>query len=324
MARKLTLALAVLLAAATLAISQQKSPAKAPEPEEDTVIRGGVDIVNVLATVRSKNNALIGNLEKADFKIFEDGKEQEIRNFSRETDIPLTIGLLIDVSGSMESLIPAERRVAGQFFQKVIRPKDLAFIISFGKDSELLQDATDSQRLLQKGLDSLRPNVPVGGIHPGPVPTAQRMAGTVLYDAVFLAADERLRKEAGRKVIILITDGEDTGSQVSRDKAIEAAQKSDAIIFSIFYSPAMYGGGNKGVLNRMSEETGGRVYPADDRNLDRAFKEIEDELRSQYSIDFSPKNGAKDGSYRKLDLRVANKDYKVQARKGYYAIEPEN
>jgi VWFA-related protein len=337
MARKLFLTAGALLAAATLAISQ--TPSKSPTPqsaktkpqvaeeEEDTIIKGGVDLVNVLATVRNKNGALVSNLEKTDFKIYEDGKEQEIRNFTRETDLPLTIGLVIDVSGSVANLIPEERRAGGQFFETVLRPKDLAFIISFGKDSELLQDATSSPRLLQKGLDELRPNAPVGGGGigrvgtPGTIPSTQ--AGTVLYDAVYLAANERLRRESGRKVIILITDGEDTGSQVSRDKAIEAAQKSDAIIYSIYVYDRNYGG-NEGVLKRMSEETGGRVFSADRGNLTKVFHDIEQEMRTQYSIDFAPKNGNKDGSYRKLDIRVANKDYKVQARKGYYALQPEN
>jgi VWFA-related protein len=334
MARKMLFTAGVLLAAATLALSQQGSPAakggsdKAKGPvieDEDTVIKGGIELVNVLATVRGKNNQLINTLEKSDFKVYEDGKEQEIRNFSRETELPLTIGLLIDVSGSVASLIPEERRAGAQFFQTVLRPKDLAFLISFGKDSELLQDSTGSVRLLERGLNDLRPSVAIsGGLgNPGPVPTgAQRQAGTVLYDAVYLAANERLRKEAGRKVIILITDGEDVGSQVSRDQAIEAAQKSDAIIYSIYYHDFRYGG-NEGVLKRMSEETGGRVFNADKGNLTKVFHDIEQEMRTQYSIDFEPRNPVKDGSYRKLDIRASNKDYKVQARKGYYAIEPE-
>ncbi len=196
---------------------------------------------------------------------------------------PLTIGMLIDVSGSMEALIPIERTAGSEFFQQVLRKQDLAFLISFGKDSELMQDSTGSPRQLERGLNDLKPNVAIsfGG---GPVPTANNQAGTVLYDAVFLAADERLRRETGRKVIILITDGEDTGSRKSRDQAIEAAQKSDAIIYSIFYSDPRYGGGNEGVLKRMSEETGGRVFRVSGRgNLDSIFKEIQEEMRTQYS-----------------------------------------
>jgi VWFA-related protein len=322
MARKLVLVVLAMLAVAGVAISQQRPAPKAVE-EPDVIIRGGVDLVNILATVRGKNSALIGNLEQSDFKVFEDGKEQEIKYFTKESNLPLTIGMLVDVSGSMENLIPVERRAGGQFFEQVLRKEDLAFIISFGKDSELLQDSTGSPRLLQRGLDELRPNVRVGGIQPGPVPTAASQAGTVLYDAVFLAADERLRREAGRKVIILITDGEDTGSRTSLQKAIEAAQKSDAIIYSIYYNDPRYGG-NEGVLKRMSEETGGRVFDVGRRmNLDEIFKQIQEEMRTQYSVSYAPTNPVKDGSFRKLELKMSNKDYKVQARKGYYAVEQE-
>ena len=308
MARRILLGLCILT---TLAAAQ-----------EDVVIRGGVELVNILATVRGKGGALIPNLQQSDFKVLEDGKEQEIRYFAKETNLPLTIGMLVDVSGSMEGLIPVEQRAGGQFFEQVLRKDDLAFVISFGKDAELLQDSTSSPRLLQRGLNELKLNTRVGGIGGGPVPTAANNAGTVLYDAVYLAAGERLRRETGRKVIILITDGEDTGSQVSRQKAIEAAQKADAIIYGIYYSA--YGYGDKGTLNRMAEETGGRVFDVGRRgNLDEIFKQIQEEMRSQYSISYSPTNPAKDGSYRKVDFKMSNKDYKIQARKGYYAIEQE-
>lgn len=322
MARKLLLAFVAVFAVAAIAVSQQ--PAPAAGGDDEPIIRGGVDLVNVLATVRGKNGALVGGLQQSDFKVFEDGKEQEIRYFTRETDLPLTIGMLIDVSGSMEALIPVEQRAAGHFFEQVLRKQDLAFIISFGKDSELLQDLTASPRILQRGLDDLRPNVNIGGITNGPVPTAQNRAGTVLYDAVYLAADERLRKETGRKVIILITDGEDVGSRTSRQGAIEAAQKADAIIYGIYYSQRGYFG-DQGTLKRMAEETGGRVFDLNDRraNMDEIFKQIQEEMRTQYSISYAPGNSKRDGSYRKLEIRPVNKDHKVQARKGYYAIQQE-
>lgn len=332
MARKLVLVFLGLIAATGLAVSQQR--AAAPPAEDEGVIRGGVDLVNILATVRGKNGALLGNLQQSDFKVFEDGKEQAIKYFTKESNLPLTIGMLIDVSGSMDGLIPAEQRAGSKFFEQVLRKDDLAFLISFGKDSELLQDSTNSLRLLERGLGELKLNVPVGGLHPGPVPTAANQAGTVLYDAVFLAADERLRREAGRKVIVLITDGVDTGSRVSRQKAIEAAQKADAIIYSIYYTPGGgfnvgFGGGggyggDEATLKRMSEETGGRVFSVGRRpNLEEIFTQIQEEMRTQYSVSYSPINSAKDGSYRKLEFKMSNKDYKVQARKGYYAIEQE-
>lgn len=294
---------------------------------QDDVIKVDVDLVNVLCTVRGKNNALIGGLEKGDFHLFEDAKEQQIKYFTRETDLPLTIGLLVDVSGSQERLIDSERRAASAFFRSVLRPKDLAFLISFGKDSELLQDSTSSPKLLEDGLKELRLSVPVGGLHPGPVPTAQNQAGTVLWDAVYLAANERLRSEAGRKVIVVITDGVDTGSRKTREQAIHEAQLADTVVYSIYYTdPGAYGGfgfggSGEGDLKKMSDETGGRVLKVDRKNsLDDLFKEIQDEMRSQYAIAYTPTNPKKDGSYRKLDFKMANKDYKVQARKGYYAV----
>ena len=299
--------------------------------QDDQPIRVDVNLVSLLASVRGKNGALISNLQQSDFKIYEDGKEQTIKNFTRETDLPLTIGLLVDTSASQERLIDTEQRAASQFFSKVLRQKDEAFLIQFGAEAELLQDSTNSPRLLQKGLEQLRLSVPVGGLHPGPVPTMQNQAGTILYDAVYLAANDRLRRDVGRKAIVLITDGVDTGSKISRDKSIEAAQKADAIIYSIYYVDraaygfGSFGGGGEGELRRMSSETGGEVFKVDrGHSLDDIFREIQEAMRSQYAITYQPPNPKRDGSYHKTDIKLANKDYKVQARKGYYAIEPEN
>jgi len=306
---------------------------------QDDVIKVDVNLVNVLCTVRGKSGALMGNLQKTDFQIFEDGKQQDIKYFTRETDLPLTIGMLVDVSGSQERLISIEQRAAHAFFEQVLRKKDMAFLISFGADAELLQDSTNSAKLLLDGLNQLRLNVPLGGLHPGPVPTQQNVAGTILWDAVYLAADEKLKGEVGRKVIVVITDGVDTGSRKSRTQAIEAAHRGDAIVYSFYYvDPSAYGGfggggfggggfgagrGGEGELKRMSDETGGRVFHIDRRyTLEDAFKDLQDEMRSQYSIGYSPTNAKKDGSFRKLEIKTGNKDNKVQARRGYYAVEP--
>ena len=307
-------------------------PAGSAPAQDDTVIKVNVNVVNVLCSVRNKAGGLVGNLEKNDFTLFEDGKQQEIKYFTRETDLPLTIGLLVDTSSSQERLIDTERNAAQQFFAKVLRQKDEAFLIQFGAEADLLQDYTNSSKLLRDGLNQLRLSVPVGGLHPGPVPTIQNRAGTILYDAVYLAANEKLRTEVGRKAIVVITDGVDTGSKVTRDKSIEAAQKADAIIYSIFYQDAAAygfgsfgGGGGEGELRRMSSDTGGQVFHVDRRHtLDDAFREIQEEMRSQYAIGYTPINSRKDGTFRKLDLRTSNKDNKVQARKGYYAVESEN
>jgi len=316
---------------AALALYAQTPPKQTPQkPAEEELpsIKVDVNLVNVLASVRDKKGTLIPNLEKNDFTILEDGKPQEIKYFTRESDLPLTIGLLIDVSRSQENLIGIEQNAASQFFSQVLRKKDEAFLISFGEESELLQDYTSSPRLLQDGLHGLRVSSGVGGLGPGPVPTAGGPRGTVLYDAIYLAATEKLRTEVGRKVIVVITDGVDEGSRLTINQAVEAAQKADAVIYSIDYQdPRFYGmfglggGGGESALRKLSDETGGHVYKVDRRlSLEQVFKELQDEMRSQYSIAYSPLNDKKDGSYRKLEIKLSNKDLKAQARKGYYAI----
>ena len=312
-------------------LPQQKPDQKASE-EVPPPIKVDVDVVNILASVRDKHNGLVANLNKDDFTLFEDGQKQSIKYFTKETDLPLTIGLLVDVSGSQRNLIEIERNAASQFFASVLRKKDEAFLISFGEEAELLQDYTQSPRLLNEGLKRLQVSSGVSGIHPGPVPTISQPRGTVMYDAVYLAAKDKLTAEVGRKVIVLITDGVDQGSRLDIKQAIEAAQKSDAVIYSIYYYDSgaygghgmiMLGGGGEGYLRRMSDETGGHVFKVDRKHsLMDVFKELQDEMRSQYAIGYTPTNDKKDGSFRKVDLRLADKNLKVQARKGYYAIRP--
>jgi VWFA-related protein len=310
-----------------------QAPPQAQPPDEMPSITVDVDVVSILASVRDKRGALVPNLQKDDFTILEEGKAQSIKYFTRETDLPLTIGLLVDVSGSQRNLIDIERNAASQFFSQVLRKKDEAFLISFGEETELLQDYTSSARLLTQGLNELRVSSGVGGISPGPVPTMGDPRGTVLYDAIYLAASEKLKTEVGRKVIVVITDGVDQGSRMTRNQAIEAAQKADAVIYSVeYYDPSAYGrfmtfggSGGEGELRKMSDETGGHVYKVDRSHpLDMVFRELQDEMRSQYSIGYTPTNGLKDGSYRHLDVKLANKDLKAQARKGYYAVKPES
>jgi VWFA-related protein len=310
-----------------------QTPAPQQNPQEEApVIRMDVDVVNILASVRDRKGGLIANLEAKDFGIFEDGKQQPIKYFTAETNLPLTIGLLVDVSGSQRNLIAVERSAATQFFSQVLRKKDEAFLIMFGEESELLQDYTSSVRLLTEGLNQLRVASGVGGFGPGPVPTMGQPRGTVLYDAIYLAAAEKLRTEVGRKVIVVITDGVDEGSKLQLKDAVEAAQKADAVVYGIEYSdPSAYGGfgfgigsGGDGALHQLSDPTGGRVIRVGrGKSLEAAFKELSDEMRSQYAIGYTPLNAAKDGSFRKLEIRMANKDLKAQARKGYFAIKPD-
>lgn len=318
------------LCGCALAATLLTSPIRSQE--DPGTIKVDVDVVNVLCAVRDKKGALIGNLTKDDFTVFENGKAQEIKYFNKESDLPLTLGLLVDVSGSQANLIEEERSAAHQFFAQVLRKKDMAFLISFGGEAELLQDFTNSSQLLRAGLEKLRVSGGVGGLHPGPVPTAGQPRGTVMHDAVYLAATDRLQSEVGRKAIVLITDGVDSGSRLRLEQAIEGAQKADAIIYSIqYYDPRAYYGGGGGMvfggggmgdsaLRKMSEETGGRMYRVDRKHtLRRIFTELQEEIRSQYAIGYSSNNPAKASEYRKLEIRTKDKNLKVQARKGYYA-----
>jgi VWFA-related protein len=321
-----------ILILASAAIWSQTGPQASQKPDEElpAPIRVDVDVVNVLCAVRDRRGALVANLEQDDFIVSEDGKPQTIKYFSRETDLPLTIGLLVDVSVSQGNLIEIERRAAYQFFSQVLRKKDLAFLMSFGGEAELLQDYTNSPGLLERGLDLLQVNSSVSGIHPGPVPTQPR--GTVLFDAVYLAAKEQLKNQVGRKALILITDGVDQGSRVRLEEAIEAAQKADAIIYSVYYFDSNFyyrGGTGFGVsdsdLRRMSEQTGGRLLKVSKKNtLEKVFEDIQQEMRSQYSIGYTPTNDQKDEGFRRLEVRVRDKNLKVQARRGYYAVKAGN
>ena len=300
--------------------------AQNPAPAPDQTIKVDVDIVNVLCNVRTKNGGLVGSLNKDDFTLFENGQQQEVKYFTRETNLPLTIGLLVDVSKSQENLIEVERNAANRFFSSVLREKDMAFLISFGAEAELLQDYTNSRKLLQKGLDQLRLNAPAEGLHPGPVPTVHQVRGTILWDTVYLAADEQLKGQVGRKAIVVITDGGDQGSRMTVAQAIKAAQIADAIVYAIYYADPRYtmsfGYGSDHDLRRLAEETGGRELRVDRKHtLEDIFREIQEDLRTQYSLGYTPANGAKDGSFRKIDIKTRDKDQKVQARKGYYAVE---
>ena len=313
-------ALAAALAAPLPA--QAPVPAGAAQAGELPTIRVEVDVVNILCSVRDKHGRLIANLDKDDFRLFENNEEQEIKYFSRETDLPLTIGLLVDVSKSQERLLDVEKLAAHRFLSEVLRPtKDLAFVISFGVEAELLQDLTSSLDLLRDGLDALRLSAPVGGVLPSPVPTSNPK-GTVLYDAIFLAAEDMLKNEVGRKVLVVISDGVDYGSEMSRAEAIEAAQRADVMVYSIYYADPRYQylRDGFGVLKRISEETGGRIFRVSRKwPLERIFAEIQAEMRSQYSLGYTPTNSVRDGSFRRIRIKTVRKGLKVQARRGYYA-----
>jgi VWFA-related protein len=282
------------------------------------------EAVNVYAVVRNKNGRLIPDLTKNDFEIKEDNILQKITYFTRETDTPLTLAIMIDTSPSQERVLDVEQREAKAFLHQVLRPKDLVCVIHFDLEVELLRDFTIDQRLLDNAIDETVINGGGHGVLPSPLPTSS-VGGTHLYDSVYLAAHELMSHEVGRKVLILLTDGEDQGSRESLAQALEAAQKSDCIIYAIdIVDRAFYGFGNMGfngdsVLRKLCQQTGGDVIKVKNiKNTSAAFQEIADELRTQYLLGYTPSSPRKDPGFRKIKVRVTHGNYKVQARSGYY------
>jgi VWFA-related protein len=296
------------------------------EPME--TLKVNVSLVNLFFNVKDHHGGLVSGLNKEDFQVVEDGKAQTIKRFNREADQPLTLGILIDTSVSQTRVLPMTREIGASFLRDVLRPKDMAFLISFDVNVDLLQDYTSSAHDLRVALDKTRINGGGGfgggipGIGQGPIPTGSIPRGTLLYDAIYLAASEKLRQEVGRKAIIILTDGEDQGSQLRIQDAIEAAQKSDVIVYVILEADrgATFGTGG-GDMHKVCAETGGRVIDVGNNydKLKRAFQQISEELRTQYNITYTPTNQKRDGSFRKIEIKATNKDLKVQARKGYYA-----
>jgi VWFA-related protein len=306
------------------------APQQPQKPEELPTISVDVDVVNVFFTVKNKQGGLVTNLEKSDITVEEEGQPQTIRYFSRQTDLPLTVGLLVDTSVSQGNLIEQERDASSLFFREMLRvQKDQAFLISFDVNVDMLQDLTDSAKLLRAGLEKLRVNAGGGGFGGGPVPTAGKPRGTLLYDAVYLGADDVLKRQVGRKALVLITDGNDFGSQMTVKQAVEAAHKSDVIIYAILYldrefyyragGAGMVGGfGSGSSLRKLAEETGGRMFEVSKKKPLRAiYQELQEELRSQYSVGYTP-SGRTDSGFRRIRIMPKNRDLKVQARQGYY------
>jgi VWFA-related protein len=305
---------------------------QAPESDQSVeTLRVNVGVVQLFFNVKDKRGALIPNLSKTDFQIFEDGKPQTVKYFAGESNLPLTLGILIDSSGSQMRVLDMEKEVGGNFLSQILTPKDLAFVLDFDVNVNLLQDFTNNTRLLKVALNSAVINTGGGGgsipgMGGGPVPQANGPRGTLLYDAVYLASHDELAQQVGRKAMILLTDGEDQGSQLRIKEAVEAAQKSDSIVYVLlcadrgFYGLGGYSG--EGEMKKLTQETGGRVIEVGNKmeKLKAAFDQIANELRSQYNIGYVSTNSARDGTFRKVEIRANNKDYKIQARTGYYAV----
>ena len=318
-----------------LPAQQQNPPAQPPAQDQQAqpsdqeplqTFKAQVNVVNIFYNVKDKHGMLIPNLTKDNFDVFEDGKPQTIKYFSAESNQPLTLGIMIDTSASQTRVLDIEQESCAQFLRAVLRDKDLAFVINFDTDVDLDQDFTNNIRDLTHALNKMQINAGMGGGPPGlgggPIPTTPR--GTLLYDAIYLGADEKLKNEVGRKAMIIFTDGEDQGSRLRIQDAIEAAQKADTICYVIliadrgFYGGFGYSGDSD--MRKLAEATGGRVIEVGNKQdkLRDAFNQIQNELRSQYNLGYTPTNTKIDGSYRKIQIKEKG-DYKVQARQGYYA-----
>jgi VWFA-related protein len=283
-----------------------------------------VNLVNLYFSVRDKNG-FITNLHKDDCSIYEDKALQKTKNFTQEKNLPLTIGILLDTSGSQIHVLPLEQQSGAEFLKDVLTPKDEAFLMSFDINVNLLADYTNSPREIRRAIDSAEINT---GASSGSVTGNSRSGGTHLYDAVYLAAHDKLRQEAGRKILILLTDGGEQGSEETLKSATEAAQKANAIIYVILIADrGFYSGGGFGIytgdrdMEQLATQTGGRVINVgnDGKKLEAAFDQIQDELRTQYLASFTPTNAKIDGTFRTLNV-TCQPGQKIQARKGYYAI----
>jgi VWFA-related protein len=350
----------------------QNSAENAPEP--DAKFSTDVKVVNVLATVRDKQGKIVSDLAKDDFDLAEDGRPQTIRYFTRETDLPLTLGLLVDTSLSQRMVLGEERDASRRFVEKVLREdRDQTFLIHFDHDTELLQDLTSSRNKLDHALDNLElpddarqsrgggggyPNG--GGGYPGggggypgggggyPGGGGGRrsnLPGTTLYDAILLASDELMKKQQGRKAFILLTDGVDNGSKEPLFRAIESAQRADTLVYSIYFTgeesqsqPRFYPGGFGGrrggggfpppraerpdgrrILQQISRETGGGFFEVSKKlSIDQIYDRIEEELRNQYSLGYTPDRTDAGTGFRKIAVTVKQKNMIAQTRQGYY------
>lgn len=347
-----------------------------PSQSQDATFTSHVKVVEVPATVRDKHKQIVRNLTKDDFILDEDGRPQTIRYFNEDPNVPLTLGLLVDSSYSQRRVLEGERHASFVFLDQMLHDKNVAFIIHFDKQVELLQDLTAERAKLDSALDQLQVAQPSqdrdstsggqggqgggspggwpgggGGYpgghrrggggwgHPGGGRGGFHGAGTQLYDAIFLASDELMKKQQGRKAIIVLSDGVDRGSKTSLDHAIETAQRSNTMVYSILFKDDEHEGGfgmgrhggpqeqrpdGKKVLERISKETGGRLFEVSKKEpVDQIYNQIADELRFQYELGYTPDRSDLTG-YHKIHLAAKQKDLEVQARDGYYADRQES
>ena len=336
--------------------SQQQAP-----PQSQSKISTEVKLVTVYAAVRDKHGKIIPNLNQSDFALQEDARPQTIKYFARESDLPLTLGLLVDTSLSQRRVLDQEKSASYSFFDHILREdKDKAFLIHFDREVELLRDLTASREKLRSGLEVLdTPSFTnTSGAGGGGATRGSGRGhghgggGTLLYDSIYLASNELMKKQHGRKALIILTDGVDHGSKESLNTAIASAQRADTAVYSILfadedaYGPGGrggygghggYGGGGMGrggpgrypqqdhpdgkkVLERISKETGGQLFEVKKKlPIEQIYAQIEEELRNQYSLGYTPDRPGDDSTYHLIHVTVNQKDLIVQAREGYYS-----
>jgi Ca-activated chloride channel family protein len=331
------------LPAARAQQATQNPPARSPAPaatpppsDDDEVIKVDTDVVNVLFTAQDRNRRLLTNLKEEDVRVLENGEVQEISAFARQIDLPLSLAILIDVSASQERTLPEEKLAATSFLETVVRPaKDEVSVITFTGESTLEQGMTNNIVRLRQAINRVKFVPPSGYIGGGVVAGTPPISGdnqatagsTAIWDSIWVTSDEVLgpAPEKTRRAIILLTDGVNTSGKKKLDEAVQAALRSEAIIYAIGIGDNFYSGVDKGSLNKITERTGGRAYfPRDERDLRDAFAQIQEEMRSQYLVAYEPKNQARDGSYRTIEIQLTNQQLqkdkiKVTHRQGYFA-----
>ena len=318
-------------------IVKSSSPTATPTPTpspDDEVIKVDTDVVNVLFTAQDRNRRLLTDLKQGDIQLLENGQPQELVAFSRQVDLPLSLAVLIDVSLSQERTLPEEKAAALSFLEAVMRPsKDEVSVISFTGETTLEQGMTNNLPRLRRAIERVRVIPPAGyiggGVSTGTPPIAgdSLQGSTAIWDAIWVTSDEVLgpAPDRTRRAIILLTDGINTSGKKKLDEAVQAALRSEAIIYSIGIGDNYRDGVDKGSLNKISDRTGGRAYfPRDEGELREVFRQIQDEMRSQYLIAYEPSNQSRDGSYRKIEIQLTNPQLQkdkinLTHRQGYFA-----
>jgi VWFA-related protein len=306
------------LAPAAIVLAQSEAPA---------TFRSDVNLVNVTFTVEDKNGALQSNLSKDDFVVLEDGVPQQIRAFSRERNTPLSLGIVLDFTGSQYGLERSNRDAAVQFLRDVLHEKDTAFIAGFDRRVKLFQDSTPSLVDLDRALDG---GASLLGASPYLGPAKFHLRGSPIHDAIYYAAREKMKRQSGRKALLLISDGLDNASHESVSDTIEMLQSADTVLYALNSGTGAAGKAirlmapesflfMRNHMSRIALETGGQEFKLQANDADQIFHRIEEQLRTMYTIGYVSSNSARDGKFRKIQISVRTPDYTVRARQGYRA-----